>query len=177
MRGSPNAIVYIDDLLIHSKNHEDHLVYLEKVLQRLEENHMKLNIEKFFFLNTEVSYLDFVLTPERIKPSRDKLRSIKVAQPPTDMKADRSFIGLCNFFRTHIKNFATVSAPHTKLTRKDSGYNGGPLTTEALNAFLELKKRLMTDPVVNTLEVTEKMCLSLMHPQEQTKLWVDLEQF
>ena len=51
-------------------------------------------------------------------------------------------------FRTHIKNFATVSAPLTKLTRKDSGYNGGPLPKEALDAFLELKKRLMTDPVV-----------------------------
>ncbi len=34
------------------------------------------------------------------------------------------------------------------MTRKDSGYNGGPLPTEALNAFLELKKRLITDPVV-----------------------------
>jgi transposase InsO family protein len=34
------------------------------------------------------------------------------------------------------------------LTRKDSGYNGGPLPKEALDAFLELKKRLMTDPVV-----------------------------
>jgi hypothetical protein len=55
---------------------------------------------------------------------------------------------LCNFFRPHIKNFATISAPLTKLTRKDSGYNGGQLPTEALNAFLELKKRLMTDPVV-----------------------------
>ncbi len=88
-----------------------------------------------------------MLTPEGIKPGRDKLKAIKAAQPPTDMKAVRSFIGLCNFFRTHIKNFATVSAPLTKLTRKDSGYNGGPLPTEALNAFLELKKRLITDPV------------------------------
>ncbi len=148
MRGIPNVIVYIDDLLIHSKNHEDHLVYLEKVLQRLQENHMKLNIEKCFFGNTEVSYLGFVLTPEGIKPGKDKLKAIKAAQPPTDMKSVRSFIGLCNFFRTHIKNFATVSAPLTKLTRKDSGYNGGPLPTEALNAFLELKKRLITDPVV-----------------------------
>jgi len=108
--------VYIDDLLIHSKNHEDHLKYLEKVLQRLQENHMKLNTEKCFFGNTEVSYLGFVLTPEGIKPGRDKLKAIKAAQPPTDMKAVRSFIGLGYFFRTHIKNFATVSA---KLSRKD----------------------------------------------------------
>jgi len=148
MRGIPNVIVYIDDLLIHSKNHEDHLVYLEQVLQRLQENHMKLNIEKCFFGNTEVSYLGFVLTPEGIKPGRDKLRAIKAAQPPTDMKAVRSFIELCNFFRTHIKNFATVSALLTKLTRKDSSYNGGPLPKEALNTFIELKKRLMTNPVV-----------------------------
>ncbi len=84
-------IVYIDDLLIYSKNHEEHLVYLEKVLQRLEENHMKLNIEKCFFGNTD-SYLGFVLTPEGIKPGRDKLKAIKAAQPPTDMKAVRSFI-------------------------------------------------------------------------------------
>jgi len=89
-----------------------------------------------------------VLTPEGIKPGRDKLRAIKAAQPPIDMKAVRSFIGLCNFFRAHIKNFATVSARLTKLTRKDSGYYGGPIPTEALNAFLELKKILITDPVV-----------------------------
>jgi len=113
MRGIPNVIVYIDDLLIHSWNHEEHLGYLEQVLKRLS---------------------------QEIKPGKEKLRAIKAAQPPTDMKALRSFIGLCNFFRTHIKNFATVSAPLTKLTRKDSGYNGCPLPKEALDAFLELKK-------------------------------------
>jgi hypothetical protein len=52
------------------------------------------------------------------------------------------------FFRTHINNFATINSPLTKLTRKDSGYNGGPLPKEAIDAFIELKKRLMTDPVV-----------------------------
>jgi hypothetical protein len=98
-------------LLIHSKTHEEQLDYLEQVLIRLQKNHMKLNIDKCFFGNTEVSYLGFVLTPEGIKPGKDKLKAIKNAQPPTDMKAVRSFIGLCNFFRTHIKNFSLVSAP------------------------------------------------------------------
>lgn len=97
MRGIPNVIVYIDDLLIHSKNHEEHLDYLEQVLKRLEENHMKLNIEKYFFSNTKVSYLGFVLTLEGIKPGKDKLKAIKAAQPPTDIKAVRS-LGFAIFY-------------------------------------------------------------------------------
>ena len=103
MRGIPNVIVYINDLLIHSKTHEDHLDYLKQVLKRLGDNHMKLNIEKCSLGNTEVSYLGFVLTPEGIKPGRDQLKAIKAAQPPTDMKAVRSFIGLCNFFEHTLK--------------------------------------------------------------------------
>ena len=52
-----NVIVYIDDLLIHSKTHEDHLVTLDEVLQRLTDNNMKINLAKCHFGNTEVSYL------------------------------------------------------------------------------------------------------------------------
>jgi len=63
------------------------------------------------------------------------------------------------FLRKHIKNFATISEPLTKLTRKDSGYNGGHLPTDALNAFLELKKRLMKDPVVANPRTDQKYVL------------------
>jgi len=61
MRGIPNVIVYIDDLLIHSKNHEEHLVYLEKVLQRLHCCFPSGKIEKneilIFVKNSTYSYL------------------------------------------------------------------------------------------------------------------------
>ncbi len=123
IRGIPNVIVYIEDLLIHSKNHEDHLVYLEQVLQRLQENHMKLNIEKCFFGNTEVSFLGFVLMG--IKPGRDMLRAIKAAQPPTDMKAVRSFIGLCNFFYTH-QEFCNSQCTTHKIDQKRLGLQWWP---------------------------------------------------
>jgi len=61
----------------------------------------------------------------------------------------RAFVGLCNFFRTHIRNFAQMSAPLTRLTRKDSGYTKGEIPEEAMKAFIQLRKALITNPVVD----------------------------
>jgi hypothetical protein len=148
LRNLQNVIVYIDDLLIHSDTHERHLQILEQLLQRLQQNHLKINLEKCIFGNREVSYLGFTLTPEGIKPGKNKLKAIQTAKIPEDVKTIRSFVGLCNFFRTHIKNFAIVAAPLFKLTRKDSGYKGGPLPEEAKAAFNSLRRQLISEPVL-----------------------------
>jgi transposase InsO family protein len=148
MRGIQNVLVYIDDLLLHSKDHEHHLQVLEEVLQRLAQNNIKINIEKCIFGNPNVSYLGYRLTPEGIKPGQDKLEAVRKALPPTDTTMVKSFYGLCNFFRSHIKDFATIASPLTKITRKDSTYKGGPLPPDALEAFNKLKSALSSEPVV-----------------------------
>jgi hypothetical protein len=75
-------------------------------------------------------------------------RIIKDAKPPTDIKTIRSFVGLCNFFWTHIKDFALITTPLFKLTRKDSGYKFGPLPEKALQAFYVLQRQLTSEPVM-----------------------------
>jgi hypothetical protein len=90
----------------------------------------------------------FTLTPEGIKPRKNKLKAIKNAKPPTDVKTMRPFVGHCNFFKTHIKNFAISTAPLFKLTQKDSGYKGGPLPKEAMDAFCILQNSLTSEPVM-----------------------------
>ncbi len=105
MRNISNIIVYIDDLLVHTTTHKDHLKVLEQVLERLHSHNLIINFDKCFFGNKEVSYLGFTLTPEGIKPSKNEPKAIKSAKPPTDIKTIWSFDRLCNFFRTHIKNF------------------------------------------------------------------------
>jgi hypothetical protein len=54
-----NVIVYIEDLLVHSDTHERHLQILEQVLERLRQNHLKINLDKCIFGNKEASYLGF----------------------------------------------------------------------------------------------------------------------
>ncbi len=114
----------------------------------LHQNHLKINLDKCVFGNKEVSYLGFTLTPEGIKPGRNKLQAIKDAKPPTTIKMVRSFVGLCNFFRTHIKDFAIIAAPLFQVTRKDSGYKSGPLPPAALQSFKILQQQLTSDPVM-----------------------------
>ena len=109
---------------------------------------MKINVAKCFFGNTEVIYLGFRLTPQGIKPGKDKLKAVKKAKIPATKEEIKSFVGLCNFFRTHIKDFARICEPLKKATRKDSEYVKGPITGKALEAFENLKSMLCSEPIM-----------------------------
>jgi hypothetical protein len=80
LRNISNAIIYIDNLLIHTKNHKDRIKVLDHVLEQLQQHYLKINLDKCFFDNNEVSYLSFTLTLEDIKPGKNKLKAIKDAQ-------------------------------------------------------------------------------------------------
>ncbi len=115
---------------------------------RLHQHHLKINLDKCLFGNKQVSYLGFTLTPEGIKPGEAKLKAIKNAEPPCDIKEILSFMGLCIFFRHHIQDFAITAAPLFKLTRQDSRYLSGPLPTTALEAFKTLQNQLSKQPAL-----------------------------
>jgi hypothetical protein len=115
---------------------------------RLHQHHLKINLDKCLFGDHQVSYLGFTLTPEGIKPGEAKLKAIKNAAPPNDIKEIPSFMGLCNFFLHHIQDFAIIAAPLFKLTRLDSGYQSGPLPHSALEAFKTLQTQLSKQPAL-----------------------------
>ena len=66
--GVPNVIVYIDDLLVHTSSHEDHINILQKVFNRMRNANLKLNPAKCEFGAVNVQYLGFRLTPDGILP-------------------------------------------------------------------------------------------------------------
>ncbi len=59
VHGLANVIVYIDDLLVHSATHPEHIASLDQVLKRFVQYQIKINLQKHFFGNKEVSYLGF----------------------------------------------------------------------------------------------------------------------
>ena len=162
--GIHNIIVYIDDVIIHTATHEHHLQVLDQVLTKLEEHQLKINLAKCFFGNTEVAYLGFVLTPEGIRPGREKLQLLRDMPPPNNLRQVRQFIGLCNFFRNHIKDFALISQPLHQLTRKSADFKQGPIPEDALKAFHLIRNALISEPVVAFPRADRKFAL-ISEPQ------------
>jgi hypothetical protein len=85
IKGIDNVVVYIDDLIIHSKTHEEHLQSLDKVFARLAAHDLRVNLKKCVFGSVKTLYLGFCLTKKGIFPSSDKLKAVKEAQPPENV--------------------------------------------------------------------------------------------
>jgi Reverse transcriptase (RNA-dependent DNA polymerase) len=116
VKGISNVVVYIDDLVIHLQTHDQHLKSLDKVFTRLAAHNLRVNLKKSVFGSSKTSYLGFRLT------KNDKHKAVKDAKPPENLKQIHQFLGLCNFFRGHIQNFAQITSPLTHLTKKDSNW-------------------------------------------------------
>jgi hypothetical protein len=111
IRNFKNVIVYIDNLLIHSRTHKEHLESLEESFKALRKSSMKISLKKCFFLSQEVSYLGFRQTPNGILPGKDKLKAIQKAPRPKTVTEIKAFLGQCNFFRSHIKKISMLASP------------------------------------------------------------------
>jgi len=159
MCGLYNVIVYIDDLLLHTRDHPSHREHLQKMFNRLRNINIKLNAAKCTFGATDVNYLGFRLTPKGILPGTDKLKAVRDMPPPSSVTHVRQFLGLCNYFRTHVRNFAQISSPLNRLTSKKTGWAGGPLPPDAKAAFHTLKAALCSNPVVAYPKITKPFIL------------------
>jgi hypothetical protein len=61
-------------------------------MSRLADNNVKINVAKYFFGNTEVNYLGFRLTPQGIKPGKDKLKAVEKAKIPATKEEIKLFV-------------------------------------------------------------------------------------
>ena len=149
MKGLINVIVYIDDLLLHSKTHTEHREQLELLFNRLRAAGLKVNLSKCEFGATNVNYLGYRLTPEGILPGLDKLKAVRDSKMPTNVQEIRQFMGLCNFFRAHVRNFSLIGAPLNRLTSKAADWKDGVMPEECVEAYNSLKQALLSEPIVD----------------------------
>ncbi len=148
MHGLHQAMVYLDDVLVASRTHTDHIKELKECFVRLRAHNLKLNPFKTELGAQSVQYLGHTITPNGISPSDLKLKALKEFPTPTSKQAVRQFIGLANFYRQLIPNFHRYAGCLTSLIRQSSPYKSGPLPKQAEAAFLALRQKLCSKPIV-----------------------------
>src|SRR6266480_1829751 len=96
-------IVYLDDLLIYSVNKKEHTEHVKRVLQRLHEAGLQVDIRKCEFSITQTKYLRFIILTHGLGVDPEKIQAITKWPALTTVKGLQSFLGFCNFYRRFIK--------------------------------------------------------------------------
>jgi hypothetical protein len=113
------ALVYLDDIIVHSKTLEEHLEHLDDVLTRINKAKLKIKPKKVAFMKDEVKYLGHLVTKDGVRPDPGHVKAILEWKEPSTVKEVRQFVQLVNYYRQYIKNFASKAAPLYGLTKKD----------------------------------------------------------
>ncbi|CAB1113485.1 unnamed protein product [Ectocarpus sp. CCAP 1310/34] len=113
------VLSYMDDLICINHTFEAHLSSLEKMFAALQAAGLTLKPSKIQFGQKEVDYLGHVISAKGISVSTDHIDAIRNLPTPTCIKDLRSVLGMVNFVRRFIKDYADVTAPLVELTRKD----------------------------------------------------------
>ena len=161
-QGLQKTYPYIDDVIIASANHTEHLNALRNLFLRFRKYNVKCRPNKLQLGTGEVNFLGFnISTTHGIRPGAAKIKAVQDWQPPTTLTAIKQFIGLASFFRKCIKNFAQIASPLTKLTRNDSTWRSGPLPTDALHAFRTLKSQLTSRPCLSPVNFSRQFIVTV----------------
>ncbi|WVZ80422.1 hypothetical protein U9M48_027895 [Paspalum notatum var. saurae] len=146
------VVVFIDDILIYSKNEEEHREHLRIVLTRLREHKLYAKFSKCAFWLKEVSFLGHILSEKGVAVDPSKVESVLNWKQPESVTEIRSFLGLAGYYRRFIKDFSKTAKPMTSLTKKNAKYTWSPNCEEA---FQSLKRSLTTAPVLAQPDVTK----------------------
>jgi hypothetical protein len=127
------VVVFNDDILVYSKNEEEHAGHLHVVLQRLREHHLYAKL-----LGHTISQAGIAVDP-------DKVQEVMNWKPPTTFRQIRSFLGLAGYYRRFIPDFSRITKPIIELLKKEAKFVWGQKCEDAFHA---LRQHLTTTPVL-----------------------------
>lgn len=153
------ATAYLDDILVYAENYDDALRRLKAVLEKIRDANVTLRLDKCSFLVSSIEYLGHEVCDGEVRPSKYKLTAVHDFAVPGNVHQVRQFMGLANYFRKYVPNFASLARPITILTKKDQPWVWGE---EQSLAFHRIKSILVKQPV-----------LALFNPDYETQIHTD----
>jgi hypothetical protein len=138
-------VVFIDDILVYSKNEEEHEGHLCLVLQKLRDHKLYTKLSKCELWLKQVAFLGHVVLKGGIYVDPSKVQDMLSWKAPTSVSDIWSFLRLAGYYRRFIEGFLKISKPMTELPEKDKQFK---CTPPCESSFQELKKQLTTTPIL-----------------------------
>ena len=113
------VVVSIDDILVYSKDRENHDTHLRVVLETLRKERLYAKLSKCEFWLREVSFLGHLVSEEGIREDPRKIEVIIEWKPPRNVTEVRSFLGLAGYYRRFVKGFLMTASSMTRLLQKN----------------------------------------------------------
>ncbi|GJS74170.1 putative reverse transcriptase domain-containing protein [Tanacetum coccineum] len=114
------VIVFIDDILIYSKNKEEHEEHLKLILELLKKEELYAKFSKCEFWIPKVQFLGHVIDSKGIHVDPTKIESIKDWASPKTPTEIRQFLGLAGYYRRFIEGFSKIANAPILALRKGS---------------------------------------------------------
>ena len=138
--------VYIDDVGIFTDgSYDEHLIVVDKVLDRLQSNGCKMNPLKCDWAVQETDFLGYWLTPNGVKPWKKKVDAILKMKKPETTTQLRSFLGAVTYYRHLWPRRSHILAPLTALSGKPTLQDWNP---DCDKAFAEMKALIASDAIM-----------------------------
>ena len=137
--------VYVDDMIVKSRNREDHLAALQRFFDRIRQFKLRLNPKKCTFGVTSGKLLGHMVSERGIEVDPDKIRAILDMPAPRTEKEVRGFLGRLQYISRFIARLTDICEPIFRLLRKSQRT---VLDDQCQSAFEKIKEYLLSPPVL-----------------------------
>lgn len=158
LAGIDGVEVVMDDIVVSAVTDDEHLKRLEAVLQRLEENDLRLNRSKCNFFAEEIKFCGFKLKHQQIHKCDDKISSFKNAPKPKSVSELKSFIGMIQFYSSFAPQLADIAHPLYKAFKGSS--QKFEWTSEMDKAFEMVKAEMCSPRILVPFDPTRILLLA-----------------
>ena len=131
-----SVVAYLDDIVAYDESEEQHLRTLEGILALCRTNRLYLKRSKCSFLQEEVVFCGLKVGQGRVSPDPDKTASLKKV-PLNNLRELQGFLGLLNWFKDFLPDFARRVLPLTRLLKKEQPWSWGSEEQTALESLVD----------------------------------------